>query len=1033
MRGAASGLAALLGIGLRGLRSRLLLTLGSVLLASIAVAAAVVGPMYQSASANSFLVSRLRAEAGSVSGLTLDYRSSGDATDVTDAQRGALGALDPYGMDHFAEPDVTIRSTDLSVPGWGSPAEDDPQAVLVSGAALCEVLVVSGRCPERAGEMLMLDADASFTGMQVGQRAAVDHVARPLTLVGTYRLPPGQEIFDPSQFASVAAQHAFSGDTPYRPAPLVVTATTIENLPPSQWFVRMDLRLQVSVDTGLADMEQAVREVRRLVPQVAPQRKTAPLSLLPGNELAAVVDEADSRRATGRQTVTPAVVSLVLVAMVLLARMLSAATELRQPELALAALRGVGRRQVWVLGMLEPVLILGLSAPIGVAAGYLAADRFATQWLVPGLPLPVGGAVAWAVAGVLATAFALAALVVRSTTARPLDVQLTRVRRPSAAGRWMAVGRLGLVAAAVAVLVVATGSGHRDEPSGADIVLPILLAAAAGLVVGQLTWRTAGWWVKHTPRRRSMVQFIAARTVARRQESSAVILPFTAALAISVFAVGIYATAANWRASDAATQVGAESAYTAPIPLSQAMDLTHRLDPDGQWLMAVGVTSVAGTNVIVDAPRLARVAVWPTSWTTGMGADEVARALSPARRTLAVTGRRVQATVTNDVRLASKQLLLGIDVVTRSGEVRHIYVGDFKPGRSTRSAVVGFCGDGCLVTGLKITGPATDPERLRGTLEVSDVRVDGTRVPYFTGIGWRADDDSDLYGAPSVVQSDAEGGRLTVRLDSRGQPGIAALAPGDVPAVVPVIAGRDSAVPRPDWNLNEPDAASQARNLPVRVVETSESIPVLGPTATMVDYTAYTRTQQVIEPQTSVFILARADTPSDVTAALAGSAITQRTTLAEVRGVLDQDAYALSLNLYLVVSAIVVLMALVGLGVNLAVQLPARRSDAASLRVVGVRRQVIVLAAAAEHAVVLGAAAGAGILVGSLSQYVVTRTLTLGYSSGITTPRVQPAIDVGTTTALLVGAWAALLTVAVLLGALTIRAARTGTLRESVG
>ena len=47
-------------------------------------------------------------------------------------------------------------------------------------------------------------------------------------------------------------------------------------------------------------------------------------------------------------------ISLVLVALALLLRLLMAAADLRLPELALASLRGLSRRQLWGLGLSEP-------------------------------------------------------------------------------------------------------------------------------------------------------------------------------------------------------------------------------------------------------------------------------------------------------------------------------------------------------------------------------------------------------------------------------------------------------------------------------------------------------------------------------------------------------------------------------------------------------------------------------------------------------------------------------------------------------
>jgi predicted lysophospholipase L1 biosynthesis ABC-type transport system permease subunit len=193
----------------------------------------------------------------------------------------------------------------------------------------------------------------------------------------------------------------------------------------------------------------------------------------------------------------------------------------------------------------------------------------------------------------------------------------------------------------------------------------------------------------------------------------------------------------------------------------------------------------------------------------------------------------------------------------------------------------------------------------------------------------------------------------------------------------------------------------------------------------------YIRAVALTNPATNVYILARRDTPPSVTNALAARGIGSPVRLADVRHVLDQDAYALALKLYAVVTVLVILLSLAGLAVNMAVQVPARRRDASSLRIVGVRRRSIMTSVTAELTAVLGAAAIAGIMAGAVSQYVVVRTLTLGYADNPYTPQVLPSLNVPTVATLLALTVAALLVVAVLLGDLTIRGARTATLRET--
>ena len=146
---------------------------------------------------------------------------------------------------------------------------------------------------------------------------------------------------------------------------------------------------------------------------------------------------------------------------------------------------------------------------------------------------------------------------------------------------------------------------------------------------------------------------------------------------------------------------------------------------------------------------------------------------------------------------------------------------------------------------------------------------------------------------------------------------------------------------------------------------------------------------------------------------------------------LDQSAFALALRLYAVAAVLVLLMALAGLFVSTAVQLPARRRDAAALRVVGVPRSAVMSAVAREFFVVLGGAAVAGVLAGSLAQYVVLRTITLGVVDEITTPHLVAAIS--PTRLLVVAAVVAVVLgiVAFFSASMTVRGARGSTLRES--
>jgi putative ABC transport system permease protein len=1026
MTSRAASLLSVVATALRGLRSRLLLTVGSVVLTSIAVAAAVVGPMYQSAAAASYVVSQLRSTPAAQVGVSIDYTPKRTAG-VTRVQNQAVEAVRPL-LPHFRSPQLSVVSRRTTAPALLS-----ARVRLLAQGGLCGRLVVVGDCPRRFGQALMLAFDASHTHTRIGDRFVLPGASRPLTLVGTYRLPTGGGgQFDPIRFRSLLPQPTRRGPSPYVPGPFVVTPSTVTRVSAGHWFIRSDYRLNVPAHTTLDDLHAAVAEVAGLRDALRSDRVPAGLSLERGNVLRPIVDQARQRRATADQTVSPAVVSLILVALVLLVRLLSAAMELRRPELALAALRGIDRRQLWVLGMVEPVLILAVAAPIGVVAGYLAEVALSSAWLVPGLPVGFGPASAEFAVGVLAVSLVAAAVVVRSATDEPLSVQIANVRRPVRSRRWVGLLRAALVAAALAMLTAALWSGRPSKPSAADLLLPVVLAGAAGVVATMTAEVAAKWWTRWTANRRGLAAYIASRTIARRREGTRLVLPMAVALAIAVFAAGIYSTAADWRASQAATVVGADASFAVSFPLSRAVSITHQVDPDGRWLMAAGADGdINGPKVVVDAPRLARVAVWPRSWTPDQSLAQMADRLSPLRPALTLTGRRLQMTVDN--RVGGGPVLVGVDLAAPFGQARQIFVGPFRQGVSTVAASTPYCKPTCEVKGLTVSGPGAVARAMRGSLTIRRFRFDGAPVSYFSAIGWRPVADR-LFGGPppAITSTRSSRGALALSIDSAGRKVVARAAPRDLPPVPPVVLGRTAS---PKLVARHGDvlevATAVGGSAVVTPVATSESTPFFGPAGMLVDDTTYTRDNAVFDLETTVHILARSDTPSRILAALSARGITQRTTLDQVRHALDQDSYALALNLYLVVTAVVLLLAFAGLAVTMAVSIPMRRRDAASLRVVGVPRRSIVAAVVLDTAAVVGAATVSGIAAGALSQYVVVHTLTLGYVDSIFTPRVLPSLDLRFVAELLVVAAVVLVAIAALLGGLTVRGARTSTLRDN--
>lgn len=1000
----------LLGIVLRGVRARRLLSAGSVTLSVLALAGAVLGPIFALVVTNSYLISRLNQSPATLTGLTWTFRPAAGFVGGPMAGLRRATELAATARGPFVPPTGQLET--VRVPGLGG------EAMLLARPDACAHLEVTGACPRLPGEALLADADLAYTDLQIGDRVALEGLPTVL-IVGSYSVPEDQAgyWFDPSRLVGHAPR-AGPPEVPYQPAPLVVAESAFESVPSGAWLVRMDRPLQLEPDATPADLAQAVRTATAAGrgPQQLPDGVWDGSSL---NDLPALAGEIRNEQDTARGSIGPGVVSLVLVALALLLRLTLAAGEQRSTELALAALRGASTRQLWLLGMAEPVALTLLAVPLGAALGYAAAVLLARLWLLPGLPVPVPPASVLAGLTVALAALAVAAVAVSVTLRGTLAGQLEGVRRPQRRSRAVLVAELTLAAVTTAIVVVKLSGSDDVRPDATDPLLPILLALVAGLAATQLIGGAARRFTARPQAR--IAGFVASRTLARRTESTLVVLPLTAALAVGVFAVGVYDAAREWRASVAATVAPAEVVWASPLPLSRTVRLTHDLDPDGAYLMAAAQVPRLGVPMVaVDSPRLAAVTEWPAAWTPGLDATEVTERLRPRGQIPTLTGRRLSLRVTNELD-SDQEVYVEVRLDDGGPRTRRVYLGPYPPGTATRSALISGCRQGCGWVGLAVGGPAALPARMLGEITLSLARVDGRPVQVdWPGTVWSAAEHSDP--VTTEIAPDTTGLRLV--LDTAGQRSVARLTAAGVSGRRPVAVGETAGL-----DAEEGDGA--LGQLPLRPVLTSRSLPFLGPRGVMIDYAQLATDQGLFESEIDPMVLARAELPDELRDALRDRGFTVLTTRAHERQTLEQGAYALALRLYAVVAAACLLMALAGLLVSSAVQLPARRRDAAALRVVGVRRRAIIAAAAAESAVVLGGAAVAGTLAGLVAQWVVLRTVRLGYVTSLSTPRLIAEIDAAGLALVMVPTVLALGLIAWFGAVLTVRGARGATLRES--
>jgi hypothetical protein len=284
---------------------------------------------------------------------------------------------------------------------------------------------------------------------------------------------------------------------------------------------------------------------------------------------------------------------------------------------------------------------------------------------------------------------------------------------------------------------------------------------------------------------------------------------------------------------------------------------------------------------------------------------------------------------------------------------------------------------------------------------------------------------SQRYGETS-----SSGGDLVVRVDTQSDRGTVRLVPGRIPELRPVLAGEEGMTRLTD-NKETPYFKVAGTTVLAEPLGSTGSTPFLGPSGVFIDFTMLTSARVVYDDQFVSSVLARGDMPDSVRQGLLDAGFVRTETYADTKRALDDSAYALALRLYLVVAGLALVMAIAGLLVSTAVQLPARRRDAAALRVVGVSRGSVMSAVGREFFLVLAAAAVSGIVAGCVAQLVVLRSITLGFSEGVRTPDPVDSLDPQAVSVIAVGVALMLLVAALATSWATVRGARGATLRET--
>ena len=937
---------------------------------------AVVGPMYAGAAAESTLRQVLADAPAEDSGLHVQAD-----TDITvDPLSPILRAL-PAGFSPAYPTVIPTLRVPTRVQGTGNAAPALSGIVWRPGAC-AHVRLIAGKCPTGSGDVMVSARTAIPTwGLRLGATMTVSGlpqdrvapagdgvpVAEPGTLhvVGVYT---PIDVDDPFWFGrDYFDAHPGYGDG----------LDTVDDV-----FVDRSAMSNASAGTpGIAWADYPIKPsavtlatVPALRRAVATAQRTFPLTQQPTmtTRVGTVLDHAHDAR-TGLDGGTALVtVQLLLLAWLVLFEVVSASTESRGPEIAIAKLRGLKPWDATLFGVGEPVALVVAAAPLGIVGGYLATRGLAAAVLLPGVPVHVGLGTWLAAAGALAGGLVATILATRRTLARPILEQWRRAEEHVSRGRHALVLDAILVAIAVAGLagLAADGAlssgGARaggESPSTLSLVGPALLVLATALVGVRLlpvVGRAAADLSRGT---RHIGFFVAIRQVARRATEHRFAVLLAVASGVAVFSVAANDVVRHNETRRAQAEVGADAVVNVqPQAGVDVIDAVAKADPRGDWAMAANAWAPVGGSVgttieAVDSSRLAKVANTAAIDLRGSLPALTAHAAHSIRFT--ADALRVTTTATGSFGRPALEVTVidgrGVSVASRGPAVP----------TGTQSIVVPVpCSAGCRLIGLALNRDVLDTETMTGTWSVS--RVESRSAGTWTTLdaqltaphAWRAG-RKQTTGRDSVLGG-SDGVTDTFTAEYGGWPSIEL---ADLPRPLPVLLTADATT----TTTTDPYVSDLlGRPVALQRVATVNRLPRLLSSGGWADLVAARDELPAFESLGHWQVWLGPKAPKDALARLRAVGLVpgRPDTVARHVQSLRQQGPALALQLFLFASFACSALALAAATLALAAAGRRRSFEMAALLAVGVRRGSLLRACVVEQIVLLGTGVVLGVVPG---------------------------------------------------------------------
>jgi hypothetical protein len=1007
------------GLAARSLRWRAAASVTVFLVALVAIMAATVGPIYLHAVNQTVLAQRLRQAP--------QYQRDMYVSRVTllgmprtrwEADIHALATLaaDPrwFAAPVYSQQAQVSYTNGTHYQGRIAAVDDQCQ----------QVHITSGRCVNAsATDETMISARTATShhltvGAVIKPEPTVSMSPISLHVVGIYQpIHPHGSFWKPWDLFD-ALQPVSEHDPPKLDAFLVGPAVLSSRIGTVVQTLAANVRL-MPAKVRLDDVS-ALRQTIKAVQSADTQRTyreglTAPKI---ANQLPAVLASMSSEMSLTRTLITLSTVQLALLAIFVLYSVVAGTTSAQAPEVALAKLRGRRPRSVLLQGVLQPVVLVLLAAPIATPLAWLLVRALSGRLLGSGVDVVFPVAAAEVAAAAAGRAVLAAIIAARRILVSPVATLLRRGDDATSSSVGLALADAAAVTLALAGLVqlIAGGvfNGAKTDPLSA--LAPTLLGIAGAVLVLRLLPVLGRGVLRSTRDSTRLTGFLAVRQIIRRPAGARALLLVAVALALASFAV------TNWSAARTNRQLralGTAGAWTVlkvtPSPnvfdLRQAVD---RADPSGHSMAAAYATPGQGTALIaVDTHRFAGVGAWGA----GNSAQSLSQVLETLRGTrpppVAFSGAKIELAV-DLTRSPPRAVRLSAGVIGADHQLAEVDFGLVHAGPGVyEGQLPADCAQGCRFTDVSLSAntPGLNHDDPNGRLGEIDATISAQAYTGAVGQPVAGFDDAARWrgDGKSLAQIGSSAGALSLVLRQSSQGGAwASLQATDVPASLPAaLASGTVALYRGARSASS--VGLDGNELPLNGVIRAVSLPQLDRFGAMVDFGAALQAMSDPAAFTTQFqVWLSPAAPKDMRARLAaqGVHVTGRVRASTYRAQLDHTGPAYADGLFLVAAAAATLLAIGATVLGGVITARRRAYELAALAAVGVAPRTLRRATAVEQGIVLGL----GLVIG-LAAGLGGSLLALPSTPFFVTEHVGPPTEHGLPWGLLAGLVGALIVV----------------------